>query len=984
MNKKIFFAFILTVGFTKPLSSQSWQMLKKIGIGNSFDQAEVLSSATDASGNTFLLGWYSGKIIFGDITFTGQYSSFTQYFLVKYDPLGNVQWAKSIAGSSSTISVSRVAVDNEGSVYVTGNMVNTSNFNSGSISFGSGASLTLPSSWDPYNYSGYIFKFSANGDLRLKKFYTGFDNNPVVVSADGMITLMGKLMDSYSPSKGPNEFAYFDSLTTYSTAGHKLWQKKVEYNFDMQLYSDGGSLWMTREVDSETIVFNGETYNVSNETLIMEYDLLTGNLLSVTPTNYQLKYLYPANIGIRNRHLYLFGSFWKANSSSLTFDNFTITSTKPTDFYFGHEGYLAKYDITNGEFDWAKHLPLVGGTAAMVIGPNERVYLNLGKDGINDPETISLFNSLGQPIWTLSSQAFIHDYVSFGLNNAEDVFVSGWASNGAGSSLTFGNLTFSYHNQVGFLSKIFNSSSVLSSLSVNSGTLTPAFQSALMQYSMQVEQSISTVTLTPTAFDPLAVIKINGSTVNSGQQSLPIILALGINVITVDVTATDGTTRSYLLTVIRGNLAPKLAEIGSVEGEEGKAITFQASATDPQADQLLTFALIDEPEGASINSNTGFFNWEPSETHGGQSFIFKVKVTDNGNPSMSDEKQITITVRETNKAPVVTTIENNDSFCGNNISFLITATDEDMPEQTLSFSLSGIVPEGATLNQATGLFSWTPIASQLGNHTITVRVTDDGDPVLFHEQSFMISVNTLESLSPAEPWVNSIEYNTTVQFTVNALPGVTNYEWNVPQGFFIESGQGTQTVLLRALNGVSAGNITVSAQGACTEMLSFSHSILASRTVAMVTVSDTVHVFTGDPKPVSISTEPVGLLTEVRYNGSLTVPSAVGRYNIDAFVIDDNYDGWGTAVLVIQIVTAVEDQADKHQVLPNPTSGRVEVDFGSYRVDFALTDMTGRTIVQGNARGSYSIDLKDNANGIYVLKWVQLDGKIIMRRIVKY
>jgi len=59
------------------------------------------------------------------------------------------------------------------------------------------------------------------------------------------------------------------------------------------------------------------------------------------------------------------------------------------------------------------------------------------------------------------------------------------------------------------------------------------------------------------------------------------------------------------------------------------------------AGQTLIYSLIGAPAGTAINASTGVFTWTPSVTG---SFIFKVRVTDNGSPVLFDEEQITVKV----------------------------------------------------------------------------------------------------------------------------------------------------------------------------------------------------------------------------------------------------------------------------------------------------------------------------------------------------
>jgi len=51
--------------------------------------------------------------------------------------------------------------------------------------------------------------------------------------------------------------------------------------------------------------------------------------------------------------------------------------------------------------------------------------------------------------------------------------------------------------------------------------------------------------------------------------------------------------------------------------------------------------------------------------------------------------------------------------------------DADLPAQALTYGLSGAVPAGATINPASGVFTWTPTAAQSGGaYAFNVSVTD--------------------------------------------------------------------------------------------------------------------------------------------------------------------------------------------------------------------------------------------------------------------
>jgi hypothetical protein len=103
-----------------------------------------------------------------------------------------------------------------------------------------------------------------------------------------------------------------------------------------------------------------------------------------------------------------------------------------------------------------------------------------------------------------------------------------------------------------------------------------------------------------------------------------------------------------------------------------------------------------------------------------------------------------------NAPPVLAAITNRMVNVGQTVAFTASATDTNQPPPTLTFSLlSG--PANATLNTATGAFSWQPLVSQANTtNPITLDVTASGTPGLSATQSFTVTVNPLvaPSVSP--------------------------------------------------------------------------------------------------------------------------------------------------------------------------------------------------------------------------------------------
>ncbi|HEY3216067.1 MAG TPA: putative Ig domain-containing protein, partial [Candidatus Eisenbacteria bacterium] len=153
------------------------------------------------------------------------------------------------------------------------------------------------------------------------------------------------------------------------------------------------------------------------------------------------------------------------------------------------------------------------------------------------------------------------------------------------------------------------------------------------------------------------------------------------------------------------------------------AYGFTASASDSDLPaQTLTFSLIGAPPGVSIGSSTGVFSWTPSEAQGPGSYPFMVRVSDG---VANTDASITLTVDDVNSAPVLSgvpasaTIPELVAY-----GFTASASDSDLPAQTLTFSLIG-APLGASIGGSSGAFSWTPSEAQgPGSYPFTVRVSD--------------------------------------------------------------------------------------------------------------------------------------------------------------------------------------------------------------------------------------------------------------------
>ncbi len=201
------------------------------------------------------------------------------------------------------------------------------------------------------------------------------------------------------------------------------------------------------------------------------------------------------------------------------------------------------------------------------------------------------------------------------------------------------------------------------------------------------------------------------------------------------------TTQSFTIVVKEVNSPPYITPVGNKVTSVGSLLSFKVNATDPDwPAQTLTFSLApDPPLGASITTG-GDFSWTPGADLGPGDYTIGVIVTDDQEPPLTDTHYFTVSVREANVPPVFGVLTNRVADEGVLQSYQITATDANVPAQSLTFAFASNAPAGAALS-ATGLFTWTPTEAQgPGSYLIVVRVTDNGIPPLSTTNSFTLTV----------------------------------------------------------------------------------------------------------------------------------------------------------------------------------------------------------------------------------------------------
>jgi hypothetical protein len=297
---------------------------KSAGIGGSASGGDLgLSLSNDIYGNIYLSGIYkSSSITFGGNTLVNPTGGGPAAFIVRYDSLGNVHWAKSISGSIGADGWSSKA-DNLGNVYLTGD------FSSPTISFGTYTLTNASSTSNDY----FIVKYDSLGVVKWAKRAgggSGEQGKSVAADKNGNVYVTGSFSSPSilfgtttlirNPSVGSDIF-----IVKYDSDGTVIWAKSAGGN-DMDypnsiLVDNKNEIYLTGGFRSSTISFDG--YVLSNSgsgnIFISKYDALGNVVWAKTAVNgggsgYSLCQDASGSI-------FIGGSFV---SPSITFDSTTI------------------------------------------------------------------------------------------------------------------------------------------------------------------------------------------------------------------------------------------------------------------------------------------------------------------------------------------------------------------------------------------------------------------------------------------------------------------------------------------------------------------------------------------------------------------------------------------------------------------------------------------------------------------------------------
>ncbi|MHC4994060.1 MAG: putative Ig domain-containing protein, partial [Planctomycetota bacterium] len=231
---------------------------------------------------------------------------------------------------------------------------------------------------------------------------------------------------------------------------------------------------------------------------------------------------------------------------------------------------------------------------------------------------------------------------------------------------------------------------------------------------------------------------------------------------------------SLTVLVLPTNQPPQLIDPADRTLLEGETIRLRLRANDPEGDPV-TFSSEVLPAFATLDPNTGLFEWTPAFIQAGE---YDVPFTaDDGRDATTHTAHFTVI--NVNAPPEFDAFDGFTVQEGQLLGFSFFAFDPDNPAfvpferdfegdaveieavpPTVTYTFENL-PEGATTDTDTTFFDWIPDYNQAGQYAVTVIATDDGDGTGVNQTTRVtVPITVLNTNRP--PVIDPID-NTTVQ-----------------------------------------------------------------------------------------------------------------------------------------------------------------------------------------------------------------------------
>jgi RHS repeat-associated protein len=192
-----------------------------------------------------------------------------------------------------------------------------------------------------------------------------------------------------------------------------------------------------------------------------------------------------------------------------------------------------------------------------------------------------------------------------------------------------------------------------------------------------------------------------------------------------------------IVDALKVNAAPVINSTPRQTMQLGSTYFYAIDATDPNGDRL-TYSLVNPPAGMTIKD--GLISWTPTAVQSGNNSV-TVKVSD-GSLTTTQSFELLVTNQAPNYAPQISSVPTLVTSLEQAYSYDLKGSD---PDGDLVLWSLATAPEGMVIDVRTGALRWQPVASQIGEHSVAVRLVDSYGA--YTVQEFVVLVNGINTPS---------------------------------------------------------------------------------------------------------------------------------------------------------------------------------------------------------------------------------------------
>jgi len=307
----------------------SWSWVETAG-SNIYNESAV-SMTTDNNGNIIVVGQFGGSpVTFGTTTLNNVNSNGSNdIFIVKYDSIGNVIWAKSAGGLGDDVP-SSLKTDAFGNIVLAGSFEGTVVFGS-TILFSTGLSDIFIAKYDSLGNVIWAKSAGSTNIDQVSSIYIDFlgDISAVGWYKGGVIVFGNDTLENNTSSSN-NMF-----VTKYDSNGNALWAKQAASTSKANsVCTDSiGNIYVAGNFNDNSIVFGADTL-INIVTGYPEIFIVKYNYNGVVEWSKSFKGIYDdyatSIICDNNQNIYVAGYF---GSPTIFIDSTTLTNNGDHDIF---------------------------------------------------------------------------------------------------------------------------------------------------------------------------------------------------------------------------------------------------------------------------------------------------------------------------------------------------------------------------------------------------------------------------------------------------------------------------------------------------------------------------------------------------------------------------------------------------------------------------------------------------------------------------